>query len=347
MIGKDSFPMYVLFIDLDPSQVDINVHPTKQEIKFEDEKIVYAFVQAAVKHALAQFSIAPSLDFSLNADIQGLEAVSRPATANTMESITTSNLYKTFSQKNQAHKIEPTNKSELRHWKDFYEPSGSADLSVGSYKLTEQPTEQTDSLAINEHAQRGLHTLHDVPLTQLHNTYIVVSTDKGFLLVHQQQAHERILYDRYSQAVHGKQMPSQQSLFPVTIELGSSDSMLMQELLPDLQVLGYMIEPFGNNTYVVQGTPADILSGNEKMAIEMLLEQYKHFSSDIKFSRRERLVRCMAKQQSIKAGRSLTQKEMSTLTEELFASATPNVTPNGNPTYLEFKADYLERIFGK
>jgi DNA mismatch repair protein MutL len=123
--------------------------------------------------------------------------------------------------------------------------------------------------------------------------------------------------------------------------------MLMQELLPDLQVLGYMIEPFGNNTYVVQGTPADILSGNEKMAIEMLLEQYKHFSSDIKFSRRERLVRCMAKQQSIKAGRSLTQKEMSTLTEELFASATPNVTPNGNPTYLEFKADYLERIFGK
>src|SRR5215210_3667329 len=106
MIAKDSFPMYVLFIDLDPAQVDINVHPTKQEIKFEDEKIVYAFVQAAVKHALAQFSIAPSLDFSLNADIQQMEAVSKPVTADNIASATSSNLFKTFTQKNQAHKIE-------------------------------------------------------------------------------------------------------------------------------------------------------------------------------------------------------------------------------------------------
>jgi DNA mismatch repair protein MutL len=108
-----------------------------------------------------------------------------------------------------------------------------------------------------------------------------------------------------------------------------------------------MIEPFGNNTFVVQGTPADILQGNEKMAIELLLEQYKHFSSDIKFSRREKLVRCVAKQQAIKAGKPLTQKEMLVLVEELFSCATPNVTPNGHPTYLEFKRDYLEKMFGK
>src|SRR3954453_8498161 len=123
MIAKDSFPLYVLYIDLDPSQVDINVHPTKQEIKFEDEKIVYAFVQAAVKHALAQFSIAPSLDFSLNADIQKLEAVSKPVSDDQLETIISSNLFKTFTQKNQAHKIEGSNRSELHSWKDFYEPS--------------------------------------------------------------------------------------------------------------------------------------------------------------------------------------------------------------------------------
>jgi len=123
MIAKDSFPMYVLFIDLNPAQLDINVHPTKQEIKFEDEKIVYAFVQAGVKHALAQFSIAPSLDFSLNADIQQMEAISKPANEERLEVIASSNLFKTFTQKNQAHKIEGTNRSELKHWKDFYEPS--------------------------------------------------------------------------------------------------------------------------------------------------------------------------------------------------------------------------------
>ena len=115
--------MYVLFIDLDPSVVDINVHPTKQEIKFEDEKIVYAFVQAAVKHALAQFSIAPSLDFTLNSDIQQMAAVTQPVSENNMDSITSSNLFKTFTQKNQAHKIEGSNRSELAHWKDFYEPA--------------------------------------------------------------------------------------------------------------------------------------------------------------------------------------------------------------------------------
>jgi DNA mismatch repair protein MutL len=120
MIAKDSFPSYVLYIDLDPSQVDINVHPTKQEIKFEDEKIIYAFVQAAVKHALAQFSIAPSLDFTLNPDIQGLDAVNKPFTTDKKDAASSSNLFKTFTQKNQAHFIEANEKSELKHWKDFY-----------------------------------------------------------------------------------------------------------------------------------------------------------------------------------------------------------------------------------
>ena len=121
LLPKDSFPVYVLYIDLDPSQVDINVHPTKQEIKFEDEKIVYAFVQAAVKHALAQFSISPSLDFTLNADIMQTEAVSQPFTNEQKETVTASGLYQKFTQKNQAHFIEPNEKSELKHWKDFYE----------------------------------------------------------------------------------------------------------------------------------------------------------------------------------------------------------------------------------
>jgi DNA mismatch repair protein MutL len=349
MIPRDSFPMYVLFIDLDPSQLDINVHPTKQEIKFEDEKIVYAFVQAAVKHALAQFSIAPSLDFSLNADIQQMEAVSKPVTEDRLESITSSNLFKTFTQKNQAHKIEGANRNELKSWKDFYEPSTQAlpsDLSrITETDSTNAQLEYTGYSLLNE--EQKLRLVPDAVLTQLHGTYIVAPTAQGFLLVHQQQAHERVLYERYSQALHGKQMPTQQSLFPSTIQLGASDAVLMQDLLGDLKVLGYLIEPFGNNAFVVQGTPADILQGNEKMAIELLLEQYKYFSSDIKFSKREKLVRCVAKQQAIKTGKHLAQKEMAVLVEELFLCQTPNVTPNGTPTYLEFKADYLERMFGK
>ena len=349
MIARDSYPMYVLFIDLDPAQVDINVHPTKQEIKMEDEKVVYAFVQAGVKHALAQFSIAPSLDFSLNADIQQMDAVSKPTSLEQLAATTSSNLFKTFSQKNQAHKIDgnTSTSGELKHWRDFYEPSaqGPSDL----HKTEASPENghfeyKGYSLAKKENQ---LQLLPDSVLSQLHGTYIVTPTPQGFLLVHQQQAHERVLYEKYSHAIHGRQMPAQQSLFPSTIELGSADAALMLDLQPDLRILGYIIEPFGNNTFVVQATPADILPGNEKMTIELLLEQYKHFSTDIKFSKREKLVRCVAKQQAIKSGKSLTLKEMNVLVEELLACEVPNVTPNGNPTYLEFKSDYLEKMFGK
>lgn len=345
MIAKDSFPMYVLFIDLDPSQIDINVHPTKQEIKFEDEKIIYAFVQAAVKHALAQFSIAPSLDFSLNAEIQQLDAVSKPFTNNKQEMVAaSSSLFKTFTQKNQAHFIEPTEKSELKHWKDFFVNRESSITNGDAEKIQSDVERQisTHDFKINKNKLAP-----DALLLQLHNTYIIAPTQNGFLLVHQQLAHERVLYERYSAATHGQKMATQQSLFPVTVELGAQDAALLHDLLPDLQSLGYTVEPFGNNAFVIQGTPADVQQGNEKHAIELLVEQFKHFSSDIKFSKREKLVRCMARQQAIKAGQQLTQKEMSTLVEALFECTTANVTATGSPTYIEFKEDYLDRMFGR
>ena len=329
LIAKDSFPGYVIYIELDPAQVDINVHPTKQEIKFEDEKIIYAFVQAAVKHALAQFSIAPSLDFTLNQEIQQLDAVSKPFTTDQKDAAVSSSLYKTFTQKNQAHFIEKENKSELKAWKEFFI----------------QPAQPVTAPVIEE--TKKWVVIPDTPLLQLHNTYIIASTISGFILVHQQLAHERILYDRYSTAAHSSKIPTQKSLFPVTLELPAADAALLQDLLPDLQSIGYEVEPFGNNSFVIQGIPADIVPGNEKHAIELLIEQFKHFSSDIKFSKREKLVRCMARQQAIKAGQSLTQQEMLRLVEELFACSSPNATPTGSPTFLEFKEDYLDRMFGK
>jgi DNA mismatch repair protein MutL len=345
MIAKDSFPAYVLFIDLDPSQVDINVHPTKQEIKFEDEKIVYAFVQAAVKHALAQFSIAPSLDFSLNAEIQSLDAISKPFTTDKQEATSDSSLYKTFTQRNQAHAIEPNEKSELKHWKDFftaskredtaYQPSNAGNETGFLY----QPSGNKNSATRTE--------LLDTALLQIHNTYIIAATNKGFMVIHQQLAHERVLYDKYSETAFGSQMATQKSLFPVTIELAIPDAVLLEDLMPELSVIGFQIEEFGTNTFVIQGTPADVLQGNEKHSIELLLEQFKHFSSDMKFSKREKIVRCMARQQSIKSGQQLSQKEMLALIEELFLCSTPNVTPSGNPTYLEFKEDYLDKMFGR
>jgi DNA mismatch repair protein MutL len=339
MIAKDSFPMYALFIDLDPAQLDINVHPTKQEIKFEDEKIVYAFVQSAVKHALAQFSITPTLDFELDASIQNLDAVSKPFTEERKSSATSSSLYSTFTKKHQSHFIE--SKSELKHWKDFYEPDRK--MTDGSGQLTGEETIGGQQILHTPASQ--LPSTED--LVQLHNSYIIAQTSRGYILIHQQNAHERILYERFINAVDGKPIATQQSLFPATMELAASDAVLLNELLPDMNHLGYLLEPFGNNTFVIQGTPADVQQGNEKLAIEKMLEQYKHFSSDLKFTKREKLLRSLALQQAIKAGVSLTDKEMKILVEGLFNCATPNITPNGKPTYLEFKKEELDKMFGR
>lgn len=348
MIPGDSFPMYVLFIDLDPAQIDINVHPTKQEIKFEDEKIIYAFVQAAVKHALAQFSITPTLNFDLDPSIQKLDAVSNPFTEEKKSNASTSSLYSTFTKKNQAHFIE--SKSELKHWKDFYpEPRENKFRSLLSahQEEAEQKLEyETAAPAVNVRETK-LQLLEDAPLLQLHNTYIVAPATNGYILIHQQSAHERVLYEKYITAAKGKAIASQRSLFPLTLPLSAPDAVLLQELLPDLKQLGYDLELFGKDTFVIQGTPADVDSGNEKLAIEQMLEQFKHFNSDVKFSRREKLIRSLAWQHAVKPGRALTQQEMKTLANDLFACSQHNITPSGNPTYISFKADYLEKMFGK
>ena len=344
MIPRESFPLYVLFIDLDPAQVDINVHPTKQEIKFEDEKIVYAFVQAAVKHALAQFSITPTLDFDLDPNIQGLDAVSKPVSEEKKAAVASSSLYQTFTQKNQAHFIEPTNKSELRHWKDFYEAPAKP----------ESPKEETPGGGIagtgdwtGATTPARIMPLENAPLQQLLSIYIVTPTNRSFILVHQQAAHERVLYERYKTAAAGQQIPSQKSLFPASLTLSPADAILLTELLPDLQQLGYAIEPFGKDSFVIQGTPADTGQGNETSALEHLLEQYKNFASEIRFSKREKLIRTLARQNAVRPGTALTEKEMRVLVDDLFACAQHNVTPGGDPTYIEFKKDYVERLFGR
>jgi DNA mismatch repair protein MutL len=336
MIGKDSFPMYVLFIDLDPQQVDVNVHPTKQELKFEDEKIIYAFVQAAVKHALAQFSVSPTLDFELDASIQQLSSIQQPFTEERKSSASSSSIYEGFTQKHQSHFIEPSKRSELKHWKDFYE-TGNDKVKIESEKTGETFNLQPSTFNAIAYTE----------LVQLHNQYILAQTATGFILINQQAAHERIIYDRLQLAAKGKPVATQRSMFPVTIELPAADSALLEELMPDLQLMGYLIEPFGKNSFVIQGTPADVTQGNETQVIDRLLEQYKHFSTDLKFSKREKLVRSLAWQQAIKTGTSLSEKEMRSLVEDLFKSSSSNSSPAGNPTYLEFKKEQLEKMFGK
>ena len=349
LLPKDSYPSYILYIDVDPSQIDINVHPTKQEIKFEDDKIIYAFVQAAVKHALAQFSIAPSLDFSLDANIQQLDAIQKPFTTDKIQTATSNSLYAGFTQKNQAHFIPKSSSANDTDWKSFFTniPSTSNDTSEISDTTasTESYIVKPSSMGLYKEAE-SLSVLEDALLLQLHNTYIIAPTQSGCIILHQQLAHERVLYEKYQKA-SSHPHATQKSLFPVVLELSPSDAILLDEMLEDLSIIGYEIESFGNNSFIIQGIPADVLSGNEKNAIELLLEQFKHFTGEVKYSKREKLIRCMSRQMAIKAGQSLSQKEMHTIIQSLSECDIPNVTASGAPTYIEFKESYLDGLFSR
>ncbi|MBW8686176.1 DNA mismatch repair endonuclease MutL [Chitinophaga rhizophila] len=356
MIPADSYPLYVLFIDLDPGHVDINVHPTKQEIKFDDEKVMYAFVQSAVKHALAQFNITPTLDFGLDPGIQHLDAVSKPFTEQQQAQSVNTSLYKTFTQANQAHAIDAS--SNLKHWKDLYDIGKSnADYSGTETDTMDSPGQETYTTSATTIESRSTATSmidegwqdtsidQKVPV-QVHQQYILSQIKSGFILIDQQAAHERILYERYQRAVQETPMATQQSLFPQTLQLLPADAALIMEMLPDLQILGYDLEPFGKGTFVVRGTPADIQSGNEQASIEGLLEQFKNYSHELKVPRREQLIRSMARNNAIPLGKSLSTREMQNIIDELFACAMPNSAPGGKYTYISFKLTDLAKMFG-
>lgn len=354
IIPADGFPLYVLFIDVNPEHVDINVHPTKQEIKFDDEKLMYAFVQSAVKHSLAQFSITATLDFDLDPSIQALDAVSKPFTAQQQNESTQSPLYKSFTQANQAHMIDKSsNSSNLKHWKDLYETNSNDNYSESTYTIAPEPeTRPAVTYESQPHAtasvidERWQDTATDqkVPV-QVHQQYILSQIKSGFILIDQQAAHERILYERYQRALQETPMATQQSLFPQTLQLPPADAALISEMLGDLQTLGYDLEPFGNNTFIVRGTPADIQNGNNQATIQNLLEQFKNFSHELKVNTREHLIRSMARNNAIPAGKILAAREMQNIIDELFACSMPNVAPGGKFTFISFKLTDLARMF--
>lgn len=340
LIPPDTHPAYLLFIELDPTRVDINVHPTKQEIKFEDERLVYAFIQSAVKHALARFSISPTLDFTLNPDIENLPAITQPVTEEIRREAAGTDIFRTFTQKHQAHVLGSAGFSAPR----YYSAAPGATALPGM--PAPDPAQQEGPREIL--ASSGMFPEHEPPQRspqQIHGRYILQQIKSGFILVDQQAAHERVLYERYSQAVTGRPLPSQQSLFPEKLELSAADAVTLGEMLPGLRLLGYDVQPFGKDTFVIQGIPGDVQAGGEKQSIEGLIEQYKNFAPEVKMDKREKMIRSVAAQHAIRAGQQMGPAEMQDLIDKLFACGQPQATPSGRATFLIFRLEELSGMF--
>ncbi len=340
LLPNDSYASYFLMLDVDPKTIDINIHPTKTEVKFEDEKAIYAFLRSAIKKSLGQFNIAPSLDFNqeahlYNMPLKPVDGIYKQPT------ITVDPNYNPFKTDTSAVKPSERELSNYANWEKMY--SRHADNQLEFEIKKEEDTQQT----INTDWDNELHESNLKSSYQLHNKYILTHIKTGFMVIEQQGAHERILYERIINALEKNKSATQQELFPKTIELNASDFALVKDLHTEITALGFDISEFGKNTFIIHGIPAEAVDGDSVALLENLIENYKQNLIELKSDRRENVARSMARNMAIKTGKSLTQEEMNNLIDELFACEMPYSTPNGRPTITTFSSDDLDKRFKK
>ncbi len=347
LIEPEAFPFYVLFLDIDPKRVDVNVHPTKQEVKFEDDRLMYSYLNSAVKHSLARYNIAPSIDFSLSPEIQQLSAVQMPVTERQKEETQKGYLFNTFQDKNQAHVIE--RKDSLKRWKDLYEiaanPTHSSGGSspIGSYVIESSPVPIQGNLLSGKanYEDKGSSNM-----MLLHGSMLATTVKSGLMLIHIRRAQERIWYERLLAEWNSQNAPSQQVLFPTSYELSPQDAILLNEVLADLARIGFDIAPFGHNTFVVQGIPSGLPAGEEKYVLDEVVDHLKNESPDAVTKRTELLLAHMARRLS-KNKHAVQQPEgQQALIDELFACGQPEYAPDGKKVFVMVKIEELEGMLG-
>jgi DNA mismatch repair protein MutL len=343
LLQDETYPLYVLFIDIDPSKIDINVHPTKTEIKYQDEKSIYAIIRSAVKRSLGKYNITPTLDFDQENSIGHL-ITPKPFEEIVQPSIAFNPDFNPFANEKKAEREIPflRNNNDYRtaiprNWDTLYEIGKKEDAL--QHELHTQLTIPVDEQEITKSSERQFF--------QVHNRFIMSQIKSGFMLISQQAAHERILYERFLQQLESHTGVSQQSLFPQSVTLNSADYELLRELLPDIRALGFDIREFGKNTVVVEGIPADITNANEHQLLEQLLEGFKNNLAILKLDKRDNLARSLARNAAIKVGVKLSLEEMNQLVDQLFACQMPNLALNGKPVISTFTLAELAERFEK
>lgn len=330
IVAKDRYPLFVLFMEIDPAKIDINVHPSKHEIKFEEEHLIYTFVNAAARHGLSQFSVRPTLDFDQEDAFNQMGSFSQKD-KDYNPAISPMNLGKTdfpFSAKKKEQE------SNLQNWQDLYE----INKSEQAQSLVQKISKLSAELPIEENSST-------TKPYQIHNKYIVSPIKSGYILFHQNAMHQRILFEKYLHSLNSEKAYSQQQLFPQTISLNASDAAIMKEILEDINSLGFEIRDFGNNSFVIHSYPADISYSNETQIIEDFIEQFKNSVGLNKFSKREKVAQSLAYSAAIKEGKKLNEQEMQNLIDQLFACENPYKTPSGRKTFVKYNLEDIDKQF--
>ena len=338
LLPAGAFPSYFLFFEINPADIDINVHPTKTEIKFENDREIWQIIHAAVRESLGKHNVVPSIDFDQEGSIdiplppKSFENIQFPEIRFNPEY----NPFETEKPSAQGNfgKSRYENKNHER-WEDLY----------SSTQFNIKPEEITEEKSSEELLFQPIEQFSGKKTLQLKQKYILTPVKSGIMIIDQKRAHERILYEKLMDVLKSDSVASQQQLFPHTFELNPADAELLKSILPDLHSLGFDVREFGNNNFVINGTPGILDVSSPEMIIEKLLEEYKNSPLDAKKKAREQIAVSLAKASALDYGTELKQEEIDHIIDQLFACATPNYSPEGKKVLNIISTSEIEKGF--
>jgi len=345
LLPPESYPSYFLFMETDPANIDINVHPTKTEIKFENDRAIWQIIHAAIRESLGKHNVVPSIDFDQTGNID------IPVPRKTGDEVKFPNIqinpeYNPFH--NEKHdftrscttpKSSPLEKKNLEHWEDLYEGA--------QLKIKPESNEQRDVKTEGDLYAQQPEQFSGKKILQLKQKYILTPVKSGLMIIDQKRAHERILFEKFMEVLKSEAVASQQQLFPQTIELNPADAAVLKSIMDDLLSLGFDIREFGKDTFIINGTPGVLDVSSPELIVEKLIEEYKNSPVDARKKVKEQIATSLAKASALEYGIKLKQEEINQLIDDLFSCATPNFTPDGKKVLSIIQTEDIEKIFSK
>ena len=346
LIAPDAVPVYYLFLEVPPTSVDINIHPTKTEVKFEDEQSIFHILKAAIREALGKFNIVPSIDFD-QADAPDIPVLRADTEVHIPESQMDPN-YNPF--RNEAgYPGDPQLHSPRGSydWGKLYKSSefgvqgpefGPSDSGFEAHDLESSVGDSGLPLQGGNAAQKSM--------MQFKGRYIVTSVKSGLMLIDQKRAHERILYEQFMGQDRAEGGESQQTLFPQSVNLSFDDSQLFDNLENDFRLMGFEFDREAPGTIIIKGIPAHLKNINPRSVLEQILDEYRDEASDRTASHREKMAQSLAKAAATPYGKPLTSDEMQYITEHLLCCSTPHFSPTGQKVIHLVALQDIDTLFG-
>lgn len=339
MLPDGMHPFYVIFLEMDPKCIDVNVHPTKTEVKFDDERTMYAILKSAIKRSLGTFNVMPSIDFDGDVNF-GIDTTGKRDYGTEKAPFEIPKELQTT----------PRQRNNKENWERLYDgfeknpvrDASSMDTLRFESIINETEEEQENTSEISK--ENKLSVGGDFGFL-LHDKYLVTQVKSGMMMVNRQAALERILFEKYTKERQSGTVSSQQNLFPQTIELNPADFSLIMEIKTEIEAIGFVFNTFGKSALIVEGIPANLETGNEKALFEGLIEQFKMNRGSLQVGVQENLIRSLAKRAASIKNKQIAEMELRNLIDKLFACENPNFSPYGEKTFVILDFNQLNTLF--